>query len=87
MNYEAGISKAQLAMIIAKCEKGSQKQRLKKAWKVVHEIDAHASYIDSTISDDLGICPNCLEGGWLIAISGAIEKCMNCGTKWLVLEG
>lgn len=86
MNTEVGITRSHLALILSRHVSGTRTERLKAAWSIVRDIEACAKPSDGILADNLGICPKCLEPGWLIAESGAIERCMNCGTEWLVLE-
>lgn len=52
----------------------------------INKLWVAASSADAVIADELGICAKCLKGGWLEPVSGAIVKCWNCGTEWLVIE-
>lgn len=83
---EAGISRIQLANIFAKHLPGDRSARMKKAWEIVKEIDNHSSPGDCFIVDTLGACPKCLQTGWLIEVSGATIKCLNCGESFLLIS-
>jgi len=82
----AGINRMQLVNVIAKNIPGDQSSRMKKAWKVVKEIETHTIPGGSLIHDTLGVCSKCLQLGWLVAASGSLQKCMNCGAEYLVIE-
>lgn len=46
-----------------------------------------ASSADAVIADEMGVCAECLQSGWLEPISCAIVKCFNCGTESLMIDG
>lgn len=82
---DAGISSAAFACFLSHRLKGNESERMKEAWQITRQIEAGYSPVDTVLADDLGICPACLEGGWLVG-RGAFVKCLSCGESWLVFD-
>lgn len=83
-----GISRKQLALITARhVKEGTRSEKLKEGWRIVKEIEANADPLQDILADEMGVCSNCLEAGWLVAKTVVVEKCLNCGQEWLVISG
>ena len=81
-----GITLRDFALLLANNDvfKGTKSQQFKRAWDVAKKVYAAATtHPDYPLLTDMGVCPQCLEAGWLVD-EYYTTTCLNCGTGYLV---